>query len=355
MQRRTCGGSAMGRGRPYRIMGSCKPRALLCLACWAAFTVTPGFGAEGASTSPPVSAARDESGPRWRRLAAIAGVGLGAHYVGFRYFDRAWYQGQRQDHIRWLHDWEGDTYLHLDKGGHFMGGMFLSTGLRDAFGWAGFGSRSAALLGTLTSWAALLEIEMRDAYYDQWGFSLPDFTANTLGAAVPLIHTLLPASRVIGFKFSYWPSSLYLDHDRRRDENRPHAEYAIDDYEGMTFWVTLALDEVLRGKARQVWPDHLGLAVGYGASGMHGSNVKSRGRERHYNGQDGRPYNSQKGWRYHLPSARPEIFVGLDYDLRAPSSEGSWWRQVQRQLSWVHLPMPAVRVYPNLGAYLLYM
>jgi len=336
-------------------MGSWKPWAILCLACWAASDATPGHGDLRDSGSPSACPTQEEGGLRWRRLTALGGAGLAIHYVGFRYFDRAWYQGQRQDHIRWLHDWEGDTYLHLDKGGHFMGGLFLSTGLRDAFGWAGFGTRSAAVLGTLTSWAALLEIEMRDAYFDQWGFSIPDFTANTLGAAIPLIHTLLPASQVIGFKFSYWPSSQYLDHDRRREGNRPHAEYAIDDYEGMTFWMTLALDEVLRGKARQLWPDHLGLAVGYGASGMHGSNVKSRGRDRQYNGQDGMVYNPQKDFRYYLPSARPEIFVALDYDLGTRPHEGSRWRQAQRQLYWLHLPMPAVRVYPKLGAYLLYM
>lgn len=336
-------------------MGSWKTCVLLCLACWPVFAVAASHGDDGARGTSPADPEPAESGPRWQRLTVIGGTGWAAHYVGFRYFDRAWYQGQRQDRIRWLQDWGGDTYLHLDKGGHFMAGLFLSTGLRDAYGWAGFGPGSAAALGTLTSWAALLEVEMRDAHFDQWGFSVPDFTANTLGAAVPLIHTLLPASRVIGFKFSYWPSSQYLDHDRRRDENRPHAEYAIDDYEGMTYWVTLALDEVLWGEARQVWPDFLGLAVGYGASGMHGSNVKSRGSQRKYNGQDGKPYNMQEGWRYHLPSASPEIFLALDYDLRLLGKEGSWWRHVGGQLNWIHLPAPAIRVYPDWRFYLLFL
>ena len=80
---------------------------------------------------------------------------------------------------------------------------------------------------------------------------------------------------------------------------------------------------------------------------MHGSNKKSRGPERYYNGQDSK--------RYHLPSARSEIFLALDYALRRLGREGSWWRHVGRQLNWIHLPAPAIRVYPDWRFYLLYL
>jgi len=294
---------------------------------------TDGAG-RGAATAP------DESvGPRWDRLAALAGGGAVIHWVGFEYFDRAWYQGQKRDSIRWMHDWSGDTYLNLDKGGHFMGGLFMASSLTEGYRWGGLGPRGSALAGTLTSWAVLLEIEMRDAYYDQWGFSIPDFAANTAGAAVPLVHALFPATEVVGFKFSYWPSSLYLEHDERAREGRPHTEYAIDDYEGMTFWATLAVGELLESR-QTPWPPWLGLALGYGATGMHGSNVKSRGPEREY---------------LDRPSARPEVFLALDYDLRRVPVRARWWRRFLDQANWLHLPTPAVRLRPDLRFYLLYM
>ncbi|MEE2658322.1 MAG: DUF2279 domain-containing protein [Candidatus Latescibacterota bacterium] len=280
------------------------------------------------------------TGVRYDRLAVMGGAATVAHVIGFRYFDRAWYQGQRRDSIRWLNDWSGETYVHVDKMGHFMGGLFLSNSLSSAYRWTGFGDRSSTLLGTITSWAVLFEIEMRDAYFDQWGFSLHDFTANTTGAAVPLVHTLFPSTRIVGFKFSWWPSSLYLNYEERRDAGRPHTRYAIDDYEGMNFWLTLALNELLPGSAELRWPDWLGVALGFGARGMHGSNVKSRGQNREYS---------------NLPSAKPELLLSFDFDPRFLPGDSLCWRELKSQLNWLRYPAPAVRLYPDFRFYFLYL
>lgn len=274
------------------------------------------------------------------RLAALGGTGIAVHWAGFKYFDRAWYQGERGNSIRWLRDWSGDTYLHMDKGGHFMGGMFFSRSMAHAFAWTGFGPRTAASLGAAASWAVLFEVEMRDAYFADWGFSIPDFLANTAGASVPLIHTLWPSTQAVGFKFSYWPSPLYLDHDKRLAAGQPTTQYVIDDYQGMTFWLTFAVERALPSRLQAQWPDWLGLAVGYTARGMHGANVKSRGREREF---------------AELPSARPEILLSLDYDATYLPSGGWMWENFKKQLNWLHFPAPAVRVYPDLRFYLLYL
>jgi hypothetical protein len=273
------------------------------------------------------------------RLALLGGTGLTIHYLGFKYFDRAWYQGQKLDHIRWIKDWGGDTYLNMDKGGHFMGGMFMAQTLTEAYGWGGVSPRLAALAGTLTSWALLLEIEMRDAYFDQWGFSIPDFTANTIGATVPLIHTLWPASRAVRFEFGYFPSDLYLDRSQRRAAGRPFTEHMIDDYEGMTVWMAVSVNQFLDGRAEEWWPDFLGVALGYGARGLHGSNVKSKGRFKYYKD---------------LPDARPELLVALDCDPRFLPGQGRVWGYFKEQLRWLHLPAPAVRLSPEPRFYLLY-
>jgi hypothetical protein len=289
---------------------------------------------------PTATTEESKDGVRPKRLVLVGGGGLAFHYLGFKYFDRAWYQGQKTDSIRWIYDWGGDTYVNLDKGGHFMGGLFMAQTLNEAYAWTGFGPRQAALLGTMTSWAALLEVEMRDAYFDQWGFSIPDFVANTLGASVPLLHTFFPRTRAVRFKFGYHPSRLYIDHRERAAANRPHIDHIIDDYEGMTFWATLALNDVLTGRSKEIWPDWLGLAFGYGATGLHGSNVKSRGRFKYYPDR---------------PDARPEILIALDYDARYLPGRNPLWDYFKRQLNWLHLPSPAVRVYPDFRFYFLYM
>ena len=281
----------------------------------------------------------DSSGIHFKRLVLLGGAGAAGHYLGYRYFNRAWYQGRKLDHIRWIWDWYGDAYLDMDKGGHFMSGMFLAQSLTDAYAWAGLGRRVAAVSGTLTSWVLLLEVEMKDSHFDQWGFSTPDFTANTIGATIPLIHTLLPASRAVNFKFSYFPSALYLDHKARTVADRPHFDYLIDDYEGMTFWMALSVDEVLWGRPKEVWPDWLNLALGYGVTGLQG-NFKSKGRDKHYKD---------------LPDAQPELFLALDYDTRYLPGDGWLWSHFKTQLNLLHFPAPALRVYPDWRFYLLFL
>ena len=49
-------------------------------------------------------------------------------------------------------------------------------------------------------------IEYRDGRYGHWGFSIPDATGDVLGALVPLIHANFPATQMVQFKLSYFPS-----------------------------------------------------------------------------------------------------------------------------------------------------
>jgi hypothetical protein len=318
--------------------------AVVCLALLVAATLNAA-GASPARAAPAArlsaaAAADSASGLKPRRLALLGGAGLGLHSLGFRYFDRAWYLGQKQDHIRWINDWDGETYLNLDKGGHLMSGCIMAQSMTDGLVWAGMSPVLSALVGTAISWGVLLEIEMRDAYYDQWGFSIPDFTANTLGASIPLLHTLIPQTRALQFKFSYHPSQLYRQRADRAADDRPHTDSMIDDYEGMTFWATLQVHPLLPPRMAARWPEYLGVALGYGASGLHGANVKSRGPNKYYDD---------------LPAARPEVYLALDYDARQLPGDGDLWAELKRQLNWIHLPAPALRLYPSLRFYLIYL
>jgi hypothetical protein len=303
---------------------------------WSIGHAAPAVGAIPEQTPP----SEKPSGVQFKRLALVGGSALTLRYLGYKYFEATWYDGPKTDSIRWGYDWAGETYLHLDKGGHLMGGVVMAEAMKEAMMWCGFTPRPAALLGSLISWAALFEIEMNDAYHADWGFSVPDFIANTIGASVPLFHTFFPRTQAMRFKFSYYPSALYLDRQERRQAARPHVNHLIDDYEGMTFWMTLALNDLLPARPAEVWPDFLGLAIGYGATGLHGSNVKSIGPNKYYKD---------------LPGARPEIFLSLDYDTRYLPGEGQVWSYIKEKLNWIHFPAPTVRVYPSWRFYLLYM
>ncbi len=314
--------------------------ALKTLASLCLFLSLGAQPARGSAVTWDVVPDRWEDGVRWRRVGLLSGVGFSVRFIGMRYFDNTWYDGDKGDTIRWAYDWAGETYLNLDKGAHFMAGVTLAQSVGDGLRWSGVSDRKAAVIGSLVSWGALLEIEMRDAYYQEWGFSVPDFVANTVGAAVPLMYTLVPQTQNVQFKFGYFPSSLYWNRKERAAADRPRFNHLIDDYEGMTFWASMPVSPFLPSRMREYWPDFLGLALGYGATGLHGSNVKSKGPNKYYDD---------------LPDASPEILLSLDYDTRYLPGDNEIWTYVKTRLNWIKFPAPAIRLYPSLRFYLLYL
>ena len=152
----------------------------------------------------------DERRVRPGRLALVGGSAAAFLHIGFKAFDRAWYQGQKTHQIRWIYDWGGDTYVNLDKGGHFMGGAFMAQKLSEAYAWAGFTERTAALLGTTTSWAALLE-RLRCATPILTSGALAFLILSpTRSERVSPCYTHFPRTRALQFKWSYHPSNLHL-------------------------------------------------------------------------------------------------------------------------------------------------
>ena len=280
-----------------------------------------------------------QQGIHLKRLAYVGVAAAGVHWVGYRYFERTWWQGQNTGRFRVVYDWSGDTLLNMDQSGHFMAGILFAQTARDLYYWIGFSPRTAMLLGSLSSIAELLYIEFRDGRFDQWGFSIPDATADVLGALIPLIHAYIPASQAVRFKFSYFSSALYRDRKARQASGRPFVPSIIDDYEGMTFWMVLNPKPLLRGQAAEVWPNWLGVAVGVGAQGLHGFNHKSRGADRGYP---------------KLPEAQREILLSLDFDFAHFLRDCEAFRKFMPYLRLSRFPTPALRIYPTRTFYLLY-
>lgn len=302
------------------------------------------------STAAPVAASSsadpsDITGPtrsdglRIGRLAIVGAGGGAAHFFGYRYAEKTWWQGRKTGGIHFINDWSGETFLNLDKAGHFMSAMFLAEISGHVYQWAGFSPRTSILLGSLTSFGELFLVEWRDGRFDQWGFSIPDLAADAAGAAVPLIHTYFPATQAVRFKWSYFPSSQLRSRTSRQEAGLPFVDSFVEDYEGMTFWMTLDVKRMFGLRHLTAWPNGLGLAIGWGATGMHGANAKSTGPNRGYPG---------------LPEARHEIFLSVDYHAPDLPGQGPVWTRIKHVLQYLHLPAPAVRIHPERTFYLLY-
>lgn len=165
------------------------------------------------------------------------------------------YRGWRRNKGYWDFGWHDTLYGHIDKLGHYYSAKLLSEHINKISGWIGFNENSSKLIGPILSSLLMLEIEVYDGFFKEWGFSLADFTANELGAFSPLIKEKIPFWDNFQLKLSYHPSKI------------PEQETTfIKDYAGMTFWLSYNLHSLIPESFKKYYPSWLNLALGYSVS-----------------------------------------------------------------------------------------
>ena len=254
------------------------------------------------------------------RLFGVAGGLVAVNFYAYQRFKDIWwqypktkfhlYRGWRQTQGWYDFGYDDSPWRHMDKFGHFYGSRFASLFLADAAQWVGFEHRQSRWIGALTSWLFYLQIELFDGQFEQWGFSLGDLAANTACAFMPLLSGRFHFLQKFKLKLSYRPSA---------EIEKNH--YLIEDYAGMTFWLTANPRDFMPSLFDNVWPEFLNIAVGYGI------NKKAHG--------------------------DVELYFGLDYDLRTCRTKSVITNRVITYLDYFHLPAPAMRTTPT-GTFTLF-
>lgn len=208
-------------------------------------------------------------------------------------------------------------YKQMDKYGHFIHAYFASETFSRMYRWSGFSGEKSVLYGTLTGWLWLLQIELADGFFKQWGFSWGDLIFNTIGSGFSAAQQLYPESfGGIQPKASYHKSEAF----KNRTDNKG-LKSLIDDYEGVTWWLAVNVYHYMPENIQSNYPDWLkpfGVAFGMSAEGI----MKD-------------PYGGQR-----------ELFVGLDFDLRKISygEDSGILGFIKHNLNMIRLPMPAVKI-----------
>lgn len=249
-------------------------------------------------------------------------------YTGER-VDWHWYSespGQPDD--GWLDDWH--TYVQQDKFGH----LFVAWQLARVFGeygkWAGLSHEQAGLFGGAVSAFFQTQIEFFDGFDPGYGASRTDMVANFVGGLIGGLQVAYP-EQLSWFeaKYSYHRSPYY---DPNVSDN-PVIGYmgnAIKDYDGISYWLVVKPEKLLPEQQRQVWPDWLGLAVGY--SGKNLAHPYSGLTEPWLKGQ-GLPSDHQR-----------QFFVGPDFDLISRLPVPKALRPVRTFFSFIRVPAPALEI-----------
>jgi len=176
--------------------------------------------------------------------------------------------------------------------------------------WSGFNNESASLTSFVLASGIMGAMEIHDAYYKRWGFSVGDFIANVSGAAFIAGQQNIPLLRNFDYKFSYDFTSKKSD------------DAVIESYSNMTFWFSANPLGLFKIEDSNWLPNWLNIAVGVSIT---------------------HPYPHRR-----------ELIIGLDYNLKRIKTSSVFLRHILNVLDRYHFPAPAIRLAPGYVAYGLY-
>jgi hypothetical protein len=261
---------------------------------------------------------RNEDDVRLRR-AGVAAVFIGGNAALYSYMKGAWWSGEKADRFFFHADWD-ENFRDQDKFGHAVGGYHLAR-FGAAFLRSACMSKPHAIAWSAAYAAAFqLQIEIWDGMFEKYGFSYADLLANTTGTALAVLHETHPRTRAIKPLISYAPSAAM----RNRD-NLPGSEIRPSlDYSGQTYWLSADVNAMLSPNAKRYWPAFLRVSAGHSITDW-------------INPQTGASQRAQR-----------KIVLTIDFDPEKLPGENRLWKTFKRQLSYIHLPSPALVLTPDL-------
>ncbi len=268
----------------------------------------------------------------------------GATYAGFSYaLYKTWYSDYPQQSFHFFNDW--NEWSNMDKAGHVYSAYFQSRLCYTGGKWTGLKEDDAILTGIICGTLFQSTIEVMDGFSTQWGFSIPDFTANLIGVASFATQQKLWKDQKIVLKVSSTPvdysknpiisqsgSASSTLNKRANDLFGPSFyERFLKDYNAQTVWASFNIESFTKG---DTWvPDWLNVAVGYGAENMLGgfTNSWQEGMESYLLSDDTLP-------RYQ------QYYLSLDVDLTRIKTDNFFFKTILSMLNIFKLPAPALEV-----------
>jgi hypothetical protein len=232
-----------------------------------------------------------------------------------------WYKDYPQSSFHFFND--SREWLQMDKAGHGTTAYYVSYLGYKTLRHTGLNEKKSILLGGLTSWMFLSTIEVFDGFSKQWGASVSDLTANTLGCAIFTGQQLLWNEQRFSLKWSYHPT----DFPSYRPDllGKSFAECIIKDYNGQTYWVSVNLKSFLSDGSK--FPSWLNFSFGYGAEGMTGASTNSLTFQ-------GNEIPSFERYR--------QFYFGPDIDLTRIKTRSGFLNAAFKAIGFIRLPLPAL-------------
>ncbi len=256
-----------------------------------------------------------------QRINLIKYTAAGLYPVSMYWLYTQWYQHYPQSSFHFFND-EGE-WLQMDKGGHILDSYTVGkVGFR-AMQWAGMENRKAIWYGAGIGFVFQTTVEVFDGFSSQWGFSVTDVAANTIGSAILIGQQLVWNEQRFQLKYSFHQSDYSKYRPNELGSNLP--ENILKDYNGLTYWLTVNPYSFMKHSSK--FPRWLSVAFGYGAEGMTGafSNPVS---------VDGKSIPQFDRYR--------QYYLSLDFDLSRIRTKSKFLSGLFKVINFIRLPAPAI-------------
>lgn len=204
----------------------------------------------------------------------------------------------------------------LDKLGHFYSAYIMSRLSGDLLMECGLSQDAGTAIGAAMGLAYVTYVEVEDGFAKQWGFSPTDAVGNVFGTAFYVGQQYVP------FLQNFHPRSSYIPAEwvgNRPINERPTT--FIDDYNSLTFWLSMNANNLMPKSWAEYWPDWLMITVGYGINNY--GIIRTDGSTEPVHGK---------------------FLIGLDYDLVKiiPRSKIGFINYLIQGLNIIRLPGPTL-------------
>jgi hypothetical protein len=256
------------------------------------------------------------SSPRLQRYLQYLGWGGLFVYIGLLLMlYLVWYSQSKQTGFHFFDD--SAQWLQMDKYGHCFTAFHLSWAVYSWMVWAGATSHKASWQAAGIGFLLMLPIEILDGFSASYGFSWADVAANALGAFLFSAQIRLMGGLKLLPKFSFHPTAFAPQ--RPNVLGNGWSQEWLKDYNGQTYWLSIPLGAIC--KTQHWFTNGICLSIGLGAEQM----IYARNPE---------------NWTVGLTPYR-QLYVGIDFDLRAIPVQHTWLFFLFRLLNLLKCPLPA--------------
>lgn len=194
----------------------------------------------------------------------------GALYAGeLAFLNTVWWAGREVDPVPFFFHNDNAGYLQIDKFGHFTTAYNESRLAYYVYRKTGLSKKASLIIGGITGFGLQLPVEIWDGFYEEWGFSWGDITANTLGACLFLGQEYFFDDQIVKMKFSFFQSEYAREDSIHKSGllGKTFFQSMSDDYNGHTYWFSANLSKILPKSNLPPW---LNVALGYSINGVIG-------------------------------------------------------------------------------------